>query len=94
MSPGPHSGLATMTIHHPRVSPTAYIDRIEWLVDGVPRASYEKNITRGTSTTLTIAHAPGFARVTEDFDIRIYLAGDTLSTPAIARIEGTVIPKP
>jgi len=77
------------TIYH-TVSPTSYIDRVEWLVDGQAKASYDTDITSGASTTITRDDVTGgsFNAVNDDFQIKLYLAGTGADTPAITKVEG------
>jgi len=79
--------LANMTISHIVYGET-YIDKVEWLVNDVVKATYDTNITSAGSTTITSPTSGSFASVNGDFTIKVYLVGNKTDTPAITQIQG------
>ena len=84
MSAGNH--MDNTTILHSNVDASNYVDRVEWLVGGIVKATYETDINSGTSTTITTPTSGTFADVNADFTVKLYLVGS--STPTIEEISG------
>ena len=89
--------LKQLIITYSGVDSNNYIDKIEFLVGGVVKATYDTNITTGTSLTITnedLANGGSFLNVDSDFTIKIYLVGDQSTSPVITELEWDEIPFP
>lgn len=63
-----------------------FIDRIEWLVGGVVKATHETNITSGSSTTIVEADLTSgtFNDVNADCTLRFFVVGDDDGSPSVS----------
>ena len=83
--------LKNTIITHSNLSATSYIDKIEWLVNDVVKATYDTDITSGTSTAITNDNLTSgtFRDVDDDFKVKVYMRStDGADTPEITQIEG------
>ena len=85
------SHLENTTVTYSNVDLDNYIDRIEWLVSDVVKATYDTNIESGTSLTITEPTSGSFNDVNESFTVKVYLVGNGSSTPVVERISGDYI---
>jgi len=81
------SKLLNSIITHSGLSATYYIDKIEWLVSDVVKATYDTNIITGASTTITTPTSGSFDDVNANFTIKVYMVGDGDNTPTVTEIE-------
>ena len=91
----PGTFMGSTTIYHSWLGTGGYIERIEWLMDSVIKATYDTHITAGTSTTITqtMLAEGSFGSIKDDFYVKLYLRGG--STPVITGIEfENAIPEP
>lgn len=83
-----YSGLA---------SGASEINKIEWLVNNVVKATYETDIENNALSPFTIFEddltSGSFADIDSDFTIKIYLTSDGIKTPRIEQLEGSAIYK-
>lgn len=84
----PGKRLFDTTIYHSGLSDTVYIEKVEWLLGGVIKATYDTKITSGASTTIEEPTSGSFKDVDDDFTIKVYLVA-AASSPAVTQIEGT-----
>jgi hypothetical protein len=80
--------LKNTTIEYAGASGTNYIDKIEWLVGGVVKATYDTNIVAGSSATITAPTSGTFVNVNSDFQVRVSLVGDGTGSPRVSSIYG------
>lgn len=74
--------LTTITLGHSSLSSTAYIDRVDVLVNSVSVWSYTTDITAGTQTTLSPRQD-----VSGSVAVRVTLASNGASTPVLEDVE-------
>ncbi len=71
------------------------IDRIEWVVNDIAKATYETNIVNDGLSPHTITESDltsgSFKNIDADFRIKLYLTSDGSTTPVIKQIDGTQI---
>jgi hypothetical protein len=83
--------LSEFTITYDNVSAgQTYIDKIQFRAtdDGELFAEYGTDITSGTSLTVTTATWGALSNVDEDFQIRVFLVGNTTNSPTVTSIVG------
>jgi hypothetical protein len=86
----PAKQILNTIIDYTGVDANNYIDKIEWSVGGVVKATYDTNITSGTTKTITEADLTSgtFHDVVADFKVKIYFVGNGLGSPIISSITG------
>ena len=85
------NSLFNTTIYYSGVSSSNYIDKIEWLVNGVVEATYDTNIISDNSKTIKNSDltSGSFNNVDQDFKIKVYLVGSGTGSPSVSKIEGS-----
>lgn len=85
--------MLSFKLTHSGCSETNYIDKVEFSVGGVVKATYGTNITSGTSTTITQASLTSgtFNDVVGTIKVKIYIVSDGTGSPAITQLDGTYI---
>jgi hypothetical protein len=88
MPAGQH--ILDTTIIYSGVDANNYIDKIEWLVGGVVKATYDTNITSGTTRTIVEGDLTSgtFADVNANFTVKVYLISTGTTSPIVSEISG------
>lgn len=70
--------LNSTTVSYTHASSQNYIDRIDWLVNGTVKASYDANIVSGSSLTIRESDLTGgsYSGISGAYNIRLYLVGN------------------
>ncbi len=79
------------------VAGASEIDKVQWLVDDVIKATYETDIDNNALSPFTIFEGDlttgSFTDIDSDFTIRIYLTSDGVKAPKIYQLEGSAMYK-
>lgn len=81
--------MGDTTITHSGLTAGRYIDKIEWLVASVVKATHDTNITSGSSTTIGEGDLTSgtFNDVTDDFTIKITFVSDGIGIPVVEEVD-------
>ncbi len=86
--------MGISTIFHSGLTAARYIDKIEWHIGGVVKATYDTNIIAGASTSIAEYDltSGSFENVVGDFTVKTHFRGELDGTPTMEKVEGDFIP--
>jgi len=87
MTPGQNMG--TCKIYHSGLDGDYYIDKIEWYIGEILKATYATPIEAGSSTEITVPTSGSFGDIDDDYFTVVYMEGSGFSTPVVTKIEET-----
>lgn len=84
--------LRDCTFTYDNFSGARYIDKVEWLLNGVVKATYDTNIDDDGDSPLTIRESDltsgSFNDVNANFTVKLYLVGQASSSPEVEALSG------
>jgi len=82
--------MGNTTVNYAGVNANNYIDKIEWLVGGVVKATYDTDITSDSSKTIANGDltSGAFSDVNANFTVKTYLVGNGTNAPLVSEISG------
>ena len=80
--------LGSTTIYYAGATAQKYIDRVEWLVNGTVKATYNTDVTSGSSIVIRQSDlaSGAFSSVNGPYKVKVYLVGDASGSAIIDRI--------